>query len=62
MKDEKVIYEVQIPANTTATVILPKIYVSNSDKQKYQNYTIDEATIQFSLGSGKYYFCSQNME
>ena len=55
-KNEKVKYEIQIPENTTATVILPMEYVSDSDKEKYPNYRISQNQLYFELGSGKYYF------
>jgi len=46
--------DVQVPANTSATIILPKGELTNVDKSKFKNVSVEHAKTVIKVGSGNY--------
>lgn len=63
LAEDKMIYEVEVPANTTATVLLPNAFIGDvllngkrPDMKMVKSFVQAEDNVRIEIGSGKYRF------
>ena len=64
LEDNKLIMDISVPANTTASVYVPAINAENVsiDKQEIKQITFDKSYALYKVPSGKYRFVSKNIK